>query len=163
MLFLDKRQWRRLDAGLHVEPDQHDTSRGSCQAPSAPRRLCLHRHHHRHIAVRPHHLQPTSNLASLLQAATDHINTYTEMKQSCEGGNVYVSVLVWNILPTGEKTVNFSLCSLCGEVKGQCLLIWGYYRRTNALSSPVGGQFLWVNEWMSEWVSEGVSEWECNV
>lgn len=37
---------------------------------------------------------------------------------------VCVSVGVGVILPIGEKKVNLSLPSLCGEVKSQYLLVW---------------------------------------
>ena len=112
----DKRQWRRLDAGLHVEPDQHDSGRGSRLSPTTPRRLRLHSHHHGGAALHPFHRQPASSLAPLLQTATDRINTRTDVQHEWrrrEEG-LYVSVMVYAALLICEQ--HFS--SLCGEVKG---------------------------------------------
>lgn len=77
-MFSDKRQWCRLDTGLHVEPYQHDFSRDSRLTPTPTRRLRLHSHCHRITAFHPchrFHPQLAFYLAQMLQATTDCINT----------------------------------------------------------------------------------------
>lgn len=70
----DQRQRCRLDARLHVEPDQHDSSRG-CRLPTTvPRRLRLHRDTHGNSALCPTGRQPALPLFPPLQGAADRVS-----------------------------------------------------------------------------------------
>lgn len=111
----DKRERRRLDTGLHVEPDQYDSSWGSRQAPSAPRRLRLRSHNHGNTYLYPVYPQPARPLAPLLQTVTDRINNqicvWWWMKEGVWWG--LLNVCHGATFPLWEQG-DFTLSSLCG-------------------------------------------------
>lgn len=129
----DKRKRCRLDARLHVKPDQYDSSRCSWLSPSTLRWLCFFRHDHDINDLHPPHPHPVASLATLFQAASDCINKQI-FQMNLHGGLCTVCGLFSDSWST--------LSSCCGEVKGQCLLhivlqlmwIQGHSRQTDAFS-----------------------------
>lgn len=69
----DQRQRRRLDTGLHAQPDQHDSGRGPGLAPAVPRRLRLRGDANGDPALRAARHQPALPLLPPLQGAADRL------------------------------------------------------------------------------------------
>lgn len=105
----DKREWRRLDAGLHVEPHQHDPSWGSRHSSSASRRLRLHSHRHGSPALRPLGRQRAPLPAPLLQTGADYINAHVCSDWLMWG---HVSVSLWIFYRYVNMKVNCRLSKL---------------------------------------------------
>lgn len=112
----DQRQRCRLDARLHVEPDQHDSSRGSRLATTVPRRLRLHRDAHGNPALRPAARQPVLPLFPPLQGAADRVTR----KLPQWGGREAVTIMLHGRLAVqvGQRSLSAALASaVCGDTR----------------------------------------------
>lgn len=109
----DQRQRCRLDSGLHVEPDQHDSGRGPRLTAAVPRRLRLHCDADGDSALRPARRQPA--LFPPLQGAADRVTGSLAQRGREGGSECHVARLVGR---AGRSKVNVCCtcsCSFCGH------------------------------------------------